>query len=144
MWAGGSSEGASTQEIRGISALAIPLNIDQLVSTDNRLACSGWCCSAAGAPSARGSRLSAGSLTGLPRAQTCQEVVLPAEVELQRLVEFLSPEPVIGVLHCGLEGVSGPEADVLPQPLDREEGAVAPVVDVRRELLDEAAHAHRA
>src|ERR1700722_1066601 len=75
--------------------------------------------------------------------KTSEEVVLPAEVELQRLAELLSPEPVIGVLDGGLEGVRGPEADVLPQPLDRKEGAVVPVGDVGREPLDEPAHAHR-
>src|ERR1700685_4813753 len=85
--------------------------------------------------------------TGTPAlfmpAEPVEEVVLPAEVELQRFAELLSPEPVIGVLDRGLEGVRGPKTDVLPQPLDREEGAVVPLVDVGREPLDESAHAHR-
>src|SRR3984957_8115496 len=75
--------------------------------------------------------------------KTSEEVVLPAEVELQRFAELLSPEPVVGVLHRRLEGVRGPEADVLPQPHDGEEGAVVPGGVVGREPLDEPAHAHR-
>src|SRR6202046_4755393 len=100
MCAGVPSDGANTQEIRGIPMLSM-------------------------------------------LAEALEEVVLPAEVELQRLAEFLSPEPVVGVLHRGLKGIRGPETDVLPQPLHREEGAVVPVVDVGREPLDEPAHAAR-
>jgi predicted TIM-barrel fold metal-dependent hydrolase len=70
-----------------------------------------------------------------PLAETGEHLVLPGEVELHRLAVLLALEPFVGLLHGGRERIGRAEADVVEEPVDREDRARVPVVDVGAQAL---------